>query len=118
MEPVAGSAGVFPPPAGYLQRIRDICTKHNILLIFDEVITGFGRVGASFAVEKFNITPDIVTMAKGLTNATVPAGAVLCNSKIYESLKSAADRASFDGPELFHGYTYRCAINNMERRCV
>jgi beta-alanine--pyruvate transaminase len=108
LEPVAGSTGVLPPPVDYLKRIREICKKHDILLIFDEVITGFGRLGASFATEKFDVTPDMITCAKGLTNATVPAGAVICQKQIYESVMHAADQA---GPsstiELFHGYTYR-----------
>ena len=86
VEPVAGSTGVLVPPEGYLEKLRKICTKNNILLIFDEVITGFGRLGASFASEKFNVIPDIITMAKGITNATVPMGAVAVNTKIYETL--------------------------------
>src|SRR5690606_25580219 len=76
VEPVAGSTGVLVPPKGYLQRLRQICDKHGILLIFDEVITGFGRLGASFATEYFGVVPDIITTAKGLTNGTVPMGAV------------------------------------------
>lgn len=107
VEPVSGSAGVLVPPAGYLNRIREICTKNNILLIFDEVITGFGRLGASFGAEKFNVTPDMITCAKGLTNGAVPAGAVITKQGIYESILEDADRK---GPgshiELFHGYTY------------
>lgn len=102
VEPVAGSAGVILPPAGYLQRLREICTRHGILLIFDEVITGFGRLGAPFAVDYFGVEPDIVTTAKGLTNGVVPMGAVFVQQKIY--------RAFMTGPEhvieLFHGYTY------------
>lgn len=108
VEPVSGSAGVLPPPVGYLKRLREICTKHDILLIFDEVITGFGRLGASFATEKFDVTPDIITCAKGLTNGAVPCGAVICNEKIY---KAYMDFATHEGPgattELYHGYTYR-----------
>lgn len=107
VEPVAGSTGVLPPPVGYLKRLREICTKHDILLIFDEVITGFGRVGASFATSKFDVTPDMITCAKGLTNGAVPAGAVITASKIYDSILQAADR---EGPgsniEFMHGYTY------------
>ena len=108
VEPVPGSTGVLPPPEGYLQRLREICTKHDILLIFDEVITGFGRLGAPFGANKFDVTPDIITCAKGLTNGTVPQGAVICDSKIYQAMADAAER---DEPaatiELFHGYTYR-----------
>jgi beta-alanine--pyruvate transaminase len=109
VEPVAGSTGVLPPPKGYLEKLRKICSKHNILLIFDEVITGFGRLGKGFAAEYFDVSPDMITMAKGMTNAAVPAGAVMLNEKIYRDMMSAAD---LDGPghnnaiELFHGYTY------------
>jgi len=106
IEPIIGAGGVIPPPKGYLERIKELCTKHNLLLIFDEVITGFGRVGASFATEKFNVTPDMITVAKGMTNAAVPAGAVICQGKIYQSLAEQADRENHPGPELFHGYTY------------
>src|SRR3978361_1114655 len=76
VEPVAGSTGVLVPPLGYLERLREICTKHGILLIFDEVITGFGRMGTNFGAERFGVIPDIMTLAKGLTNAAVPMGAV------------------------------------------
>ena len=102
VEPVAGSTGVLVPPIGYLEKLRDICTKNNILLIFDEVITGFGRLGDSFASNRFKVIPDMITMAKGITNATVPMGAVGVNSKIYETLmKNKKEKI-----ELFHGYTY------------
>ena len=102
VEPVAGSTGVLVPPVGYLEKLREICTKNNILLIFDEVITGFGRVGDSFASERFKVVPDLITMAKGITNATIPMGAVGVNSKIYETLiKNKREKI-----ELFHGYTY------------
>ena len=102
VEPVAGSTGVLVPPIGYLEKLRKICTKNNILLIFDEVITGFGRLGASFASERFKVIPDIITMAKGITNATVPMGAVAVDAKIYETLiKNKKEKI-----ELFHGYTY------------
>ena len=102
VEPVAGSTGVLVPPIGYLEKLRQICTKNNILLIFDEVITGFGRLGDSFASERFKVIPDMITMAKGITNATVPMGAVGVNSKIYETLiKKKKEKI-----ELFHGYTY------------
>lgn len=106
IEPVAGSTGVLPPPEGYLERIREICTKHGILLVFDEVITGFGRVGASFATEKFNVTPDIITCAKGLTNAAVPAGAVISQSHVFEAIHKAAHAQPDTQVEFFHGYTY------------
>lgn len=102
VEPVAGSTGVLVPPIGYLERLRKICTQNNILLIFDEVITGFGRLGTSFAAEKFQVIPDIMTMAKGITNATVPMGAVGVNSEIYKTLI----KKSKEKIELFHGYTY------------
>ena len=102
VEPVAGSAGVLLPPKGYLERLREICTAHGILLIFDEVITGFGRVGASFATERFGVMPDIMTMAKGLTSGVVPMGAILVRREIYEAFMSGPEEAI----ELFHGYTY------------
>ena len=102
VEPVAGSTGVLPPPVGYLQRLRDICTKHGILLIYDEVITGFGRMGANFGAERLGVVPDIMTMAKGLTNAAVPMGAVAVNNSIYDAIVHGAP----EGIELFHGYTY------------
>ncbi len=102
VEPVAGSTGVLIPPQGYLQRLRDICDKHGILLIFDEVITGFGRLGSPFAVQHFGVTPDIVITAKGLTSGVIPMGAVFVKDHIYE--------AFMQGPphmiEFFHGYTY------------
>ena len=102
VEPLAGSTGVLVPPRGYLRRLREICDRHDILLIFDEVITGFGRLGASFAADYFGVQPDILTTAKGLTNATVPMGAVFCRKKIYDAfLENTAQ-----GIELFHGYTY------------
>jgi len=102
VEPVAGSTGVLVPPVGYLERLRTICDKHDILLIFDEVITGFGRVGAAFAAERFGVVPDMICMAKGLTNAAVPAGAVAASDAIYQAMMDGADAAI----ELFHGYTY------------
>jgi beta-alanine--pyruvate transaminase len=102
VEPMAGSAGVLIPPQGYLERLRAICDKHGILLIFDEVITGFGRLGTPFAAERFGITPDIITMAKGLTNAAVPMGAVAVRDAIYRAIVDGAPA----GIELFHGYTY------------
>lgn len=102
VEPVAGSTGVLLPPEGYLRRLRDIATKHGILLIFDEVITGFGRLGAPFAADRFGVTPDLVTTAKGLTNGTVPMGAVFAGRKIHDALMTGPEAAI----ELFHGYTY------------
>ena len=102
VEPVAGSTGVLPPPEGYLQRLRDICTKHGILLIFDEVITGFGRMGTNFGADRLGVVPDIMTMAKGLTNAAVPMGAVAVKEGIYDAIVHGAP----EGIELFHGYTY------------
>ena len=102
VEPVAGSTGVLIPPQGYLQRLRAICDRHDILLIFDEVITGFGRLGSAFAAQRFGVTPDMITMAKGLTNAAVPMGAVAVSRKIHDSMLENADSPI----ELFHGYTY------------
>ncbi|MDW8260238.1 MAG: aminotransferase class III-fold pyridoxal phosphate-dependent enzyme [Gammaproteobacteria bacterium] len=102
VEPVAGSTGVLVPPVGYLERIREICTRHGVLLIFDEVITAFGRVGAAFAAERFNVMPDLITIAKGLTNGVVPMGAVLVREEIYDALMQGPEGAI----EFFHGYTY------------
>ncbi len=102
IEPVAGSTGVLVPPVGYLERLRAICDAHGILLIFDEVITGFGRLGAPFAAQHFGVTPDMMTMAKGLTNATIPMGATAVRREIHDTIVSASER----GIELFHGYTY------------
>ena len=101
VEPVAGSTGVLVPPAGYLARLREICDRHGILLILDEVITGFGRIGAAFAAERFAVEPDMITMAKGLTNATVPMAAVGVSKRIHDVLMAGPA-----GVELFHGYTY------------
>lgn len=102
VEPVAGSAGVILPPRGYLQRLRSICDRHGILLIFDEVITGFGRLGVPFAAQYFGVVPDIITAAKGLTNGAVPMGAVFVRKEIYEAFMHGPENAI----ELFHGYTY------------
>ena len=102
VEPVAGSAGVIPPPLGYLEKLREICDRHGILLIFDEVITAFGRVGKSFAAERFGVTPDIITTAKGLTNGVIPMGSVLVRDKIHAAFMQGPDHMV----ELFHGYTY------------
>ncbi|MXP64829.1 aspartate aminotransferase family protein [Roseomonas sp. M0104] len=102
VEPMAGSTGVLVPPKDYLQRLRQICDKYGILLIFDEVITGFGRLGTNFGSERLGVTPDILTMAKGLTNAAVPMGGVAVRNGIYDAIVGGAP----DGIELFHGYTY------------
>ena len=102
VEPIAGSTGVVLPPQGYLKRLREICDKHGILLIFDEVITGFGRTGSAFAAQEFGVTPDLITCAKGLTNGCVPMGAVLASKKIYDAFMQGPPGAI----ELFHGYTY------------
>ncbi|HYD74280.1 MAG TPA: aspartate aminotransferase family protein [Candidatus Binatia bacterium] len=101
VEPVAGSAGVIIPPHGYLKRLRELCTKHDILLIFDEVITGFGRLGAPFASHYFDVKPDILTMAKAITNAAVPMGAVAASREIYDTILANSQMPI----ELFHGYT-------------
>ncbi|HVO14661.1 MAG TPA: aspartate aminotransferase family protein [Alphaproteobacteria bacterium] len=102
VEPMAGSTGVLVPPKGYLEKLRAICDKHGILLIFDEVITGFGRLGAPFAAEYFGIVPDMITVAKGITNATVPMSAVFVKKEIYDAFMTGPESAI----ELFHGYTY------------
>ena len=101
VEPIAGSTGVLLPPVGYLKRLRDICTRYGILLIFDEVITAFGRTGSAFAATEFGVTPDLITCAKGLTNGVIPMGAVILSKAIYDAYMSGPD-----GIELFHGYTY------------
>ncbi len=106
VEPMAGSTGVLIPPVGYLQRLREICTRHGILLIFDEVISGFGRLGAPFAVDLFGIVPDMLTLAKGITNATVPMGATVVSSSIYDAFMSGPPGAI----EFFHGYTYSAHV--------
>ena len=103
VEPVAGSTGTLVPPKGYLERIRKICDDHGILLVFDEVITGFGRLGKPFATQKFGVSPDIITMAKALTNGCIPMGAVSVTDKIYETVTGAAAENAI---EFFHGYTY------------
>jgi len=102
VEPVAGSTGVLIPPKGYLERLRSICTRHGILLIFDEVITGFGRLGAPFGTSFFGVQPDLITMAKGLTNGAVPMGAVAASDQVYNAFMQGPEGAI----ELFHGYTY------------
>src|SRR5690606_25302242 len=102
VEPVAGSTGVLIPPKGYLQKLREITKKHGILLIFDEVITGFGRLGTPFAADYFGVTPDIMITAKGLTNGTIPMGAVLVTSEIHDAFMQGPEHMI----EFFHGYTY------------
>ena len=102
VEPVAGSTGVLIPPQGYLQRLREICDKHGILLIFDEVITGFGRTGQPFAAQTFGVTPDLMTLAKGVTNGCVPMGAVLARQSIHDAFMNGPEHLI----EFFHGYTY------------
>jgi beta-alanine--pyruvate transaminase len=102
VEPMAGSTGVLIPPVGYLEKLREICTKHGIVLIFDEVITAFGRIGGATAAGTLGVTPDMITMAKGLTNAAVPMGAVAVNRDIHDTVVESGP----DGIELFHGYTY------------
>jgi beta-alanine--pyruvate transaminase len=102
VEPVAGSTGVLIPPQGYLQRLREICDKHGILLIFDEVITGFGRTGQPFAAQTFGVTPDIITAAKGVTNGCVPMGAVFVKQQIHDTFMTGPEHLI----EFFHGYTY------------
>ena len=103
VEPLAGSTGVLVPPKGYLERLRRICDKHGLLLIFDEVITGFGRTGPCFTAEAVGVVPDLMIIAKGLTNGTVPMGAVVARRGIYETVVNSAPPGMI---ELFHGYTY------------
>ncbi|MDH4287423.1 MAG: aspartate aminotransferase family protein [Aquincola sp.] len=102
VEPIAGSTGVLLPPKGYLERLRAICDKHGILLIFDEVITGFGRTGQPFAAQTFGVTPDMITCAKGITNGAVPMGAVICKQGLYDAFMQGPEHLI----EFFHGYTY------------
>jgi len=102
VEPVAGAGGVLPPPKGYLQRLRDICDRHGILLIFDEVVTGFGRLGAPFAAQALGVSPDLITCAKGMTNGAVPMGGVLVRDLVFDAMAQGPEA----GVELAHGYTY------------
>ena len=102
VEPVAASTGVLPPPKGYLHKLRTICDKHGILLIFDEVITGFGRLGHAFAAERYGVVPDMITFAKGVTSGAVPMGGVLARNHIYDAFMQGPEHVI----ELFHGYTY------------
>ena len=103
VEPIAGSTGTLIPPLGYLERLREICDRHGILLVFDEVITGFGRTGRAFAAQSFGVRPDIMTMAKALTNGCLPMGAVAVDEGIYDTITNAAPDGAID---FFHGYTY------------
>jgi len=103
VEPIAGSTGCLVPPKGYLKRLREICDAHGILLVFDEVITGFGRTGQTFAAQSFGVTPDIMTMAKGITNGAQPMGALAISERIHDTIMSAAPEGAI---EFFHGYTY------------
>ncbi len=103
VEPVAGSTGTLVPPKGYLNRLREICDKHGIILIFDEVITGWGRMGSAFASQEFGVTPDVITMAKATTNGVVPMGVVAVKEEIYDTVMDASPKGAV---ELFHGYTY------------
>ncbi|MCC2689507.1 MAG: beta amino acid--pyruvate transaminase [Rhizobiaceae bacterium] len=103
VEPIAGSTGTLVPPKNYLERLRAICDRHGILLVFDEVITGFGRLGAPFAADAFGVMPDIITMAKALTNGAIPMGAVAASDEVYETVTNAAEGTAI---EFFHGYTY------------
>jgi len=102
IEPISGSAGVVLPPEGYLKRIREICTKHGILLIFDEVITGFGRLGTPFAADYFGVIPDIMTTAKGVSNGVIPMGAVFVKKEIHDAFMTGPEHLI----EFMHGYTY------------
>src|SRR5665213_1113483 len=102
VEPMAGSTGVLPPPKGYLKRLRELCTKHGIVLIFDEVITAFGRLGAAFAAEVYDVEPDMITFAKGVTSGTVPMGGVIVSAAIHDAFMAGPPGTI----ELFHGYTY------------
>ncbi|MGZ8994316.1 MAG: aminotransferase class III-fold pyridoxal phosphate-dependent enzyme, partial [Burkholderiaceae bacterium] len=103
VEPIAGSTGCLVPPKGYLKRLREICDAHSILLVFDEVITGFGRTGQTFAAQSFGVTPDLMTMAKGITNGAQPMGAVAISERIYDAIFNSAAEGAI---EFFHGYTY------------
>lgn len=103
VEPVAGSTGVLVPPVGYLERLRELCTRHGILLIFDEVVTGFGRLGHAFAADRFSVKPDLLMVAKGMTNGAVPMGGVIASDRIYDAITSKAAPGTV---ELSHGYTY------------
>ena len=105
VEPVAGSTGTLVPPKGYLKKLREICDKHGILLIFDEVITGWGRTGSAFAAQEFGVTPDMITMAKATTNGVIPMGVVAVKEEMYDAVLDSSSNPE-GTPELFHGYTY------------
>ena len=106
VEPIAGSAGWYLPPKGYLKRLREICDKHGILLIFDEVITGFGRLGVNFGADYYGVVPDMLNFAKGVSNGVIPLGGVICSDRIYNAMMSANSNAPDHAIEFFHGYTY------------
>ena len=106
VEPIAGSAGWYIPPQGYLKRLREICDKHGILLIFDEVITGFGRLGTPFASDHYGVQPDMLNFAKAVTNGVIPLGGVVCTDRIYDAMMGAHGSAPEHAIEFFHGYTY------------
>ena len=106
VEPVSGSAGWYLPPKGYLQRLRQICDKHGILLIFDEVITGFGRLGTNFAADYFGVVPDMLNFAKCVTNGVIPLGGVICRSHLYDTMMSVHEKSPAHAVEFMHGYTY------------
>ncbi|MCW5654000.1 aminotransferase class III-fold pyridoxal phosphate-dependent enzyme [Hydrogenophaga sp.] len=106
VEPVAGSAGWYVPPQGYLKRLREICDRHGILLIFDEVITGFGRLGTAFAADHYGVQPDMLNFAKAVTNGVIPLGGVVCSDRIYDAMMGAHGSAPEHAIEFFHGYTY------------
>ena len=106
VEPVAGSAGWYLPPKGYLKRLREICDKHGILLIFDEVITGFGRMGTNFAADYYGVVPDMLNFAKCVTNGVIPLGGVICRDHLYNTMMAANEKSPAHAIEFFHGYTY------------
>ena len=106
VEPVAGSAGWYLPPKGYLKRLREICDKHGILLIFDEVITGFGRLGTNFGADYYGVVPDMLNFAKCVTNGVIPLGGVICTDRIYNTMMDASAGGPEHAIEFFHGYTY------------
>jgi len=106
VEPMAGSGGVVPPPQGYLQRLREICDRHGILLIFDEVICGFGRLGAAFGAERYGVTPDLLTFAKGVTSGTVPMGGVIARKHVHDVVEGEGQDRGPHEMRLYHGYTY------------
>jgi beta-alanine--pyruvate transaminase len=113
VEPMQGSAGVIVPPVGYLQKLRELCTKHGILLIFDEVITGFGRMGAAFGAERFGVVPDMITFAKGVNNGVIPLGGVIVRKEIYQAFMTGPEHTV----EFFHGYTYPATDGGRGRAC-